>query len=1689
MNKFDKFIGKAIKTKKKVKSVVEPHLILIKFLRNLEESENIKIDLENFRKKTQHPLSLSVVNFMLSQDSDNIIILQAKEFASRIEKNNEITTRELFVDIPNCSKTLILNFFNKISKISIENVRNEIEIFINDTDCKFDENIIEIINYISNQNDEDLNIIIHSFIQRNKVVTKNRPSLKQYYEKYLSDSDEFEKEKITTQILLTPLSNKEERERLLNELKKFTKNDDITLLCKNIIISKMLKKYEFTENDDIEVFSKGIWLPGKINSVNSDDTFDILYGNDDKEENVKRENIRPQEDIVKNELYYVQNLNSISQEYKNIIKYNESNKKNIESVNDKITQTIKTINNLVDFYKDAKETIAKVERGEKILKYYPTSPNERYDDNVDEEKEDIKRYSIEIKQNKSELEKLRQTLAVMKNRQKIINSKIIVLEKDNIRVKEILQKAKDKLKFFNDNIENLHNIINIWENDKKIEEADMRSRENEGKPPRTDKERRWTTIDIESIDAKIKDLNDDINSYKNKIEFITRILGRTQTNRIDYDIGIDTEEIQKEIFHKYNKKIPTNFINDMYDEIQDSHAKNVDDNNKFLEIIYTDDSDFEESSELYNKYRNDSDESESIKKKKNIYAGIDTRINEFTESEKKKQEENEKKTEEIEADIKEIANKNRRELDEICKKYKINVANIDDIITYKEIIINKLRTRQKYLFNLLTAEDEERIKNKNIENKIKLYDANDENFINFLINIKDNIDNESELKDAISVFFENIEDTKVEEIMNLMSNNYDINTFKEFLRCFFEQKKDKDSYNFIQYYNKFGYVIENENKKDEEEGEEENEDVEEEEKFNKDVRKKNCDNYKQILQKYNIVDETTLNIWKQNNENKKGKKDDKKFYKYDNDTEYEMVLLAYKNVIEEKLCGNTNDEVNLDESELIAIYEKKMKIAKKLNIKFNPKLDNKNKNKNNIYYLIEILNTLINNNKSNNENYKAFDEHLSIRNFWLGINLNDENEVIRKMKEIIKTKLLTNFYKNEEIYNSHKYSDIFNQMLNNLSITSIIEMVNEYLQQYRLTFVEYYAQFCIDQEKMYNKLNNIQRFVCDRKKPFEANTECKQEFSTYEQLDEHINKIHYDTLGEQPYDQAYFMNRPWINNIIKKTFICKIDDDSFILDFDLFIKTSDSIPNKFTDVYGNVWFQVNKHFFNIETNKYISKQQNDEVLSFFDNRYKTCLLKIKLGFKIVSDDPTKDFIIQNEDIFKNEQEFFDTIYDKLNEITVNKLLDDNLNKNSLDLGRKYIEKSFANFGITYTYDEIFKNIDNENLTIREYANYIFSICSYLGNELFDNIFRKRLVKKYYNPEEIINLNMADKIPETQCNGNNFSASVIKYMNDKIDKDVYQFGETLFITSRDSNIQLYQLSNETTLQGRFGERKHFFHINIPEMYDSINYICKKEIGNIKVEDIILYSEKTDNEINQYCLNIKDVLKHIYNNDDIDYFPEIPTWFYDDIKRKYNKNLIDEVENIVKDEENKDEDDYEYKFVNIIISDIIAKTNNTYNLQQLYKLFGVIDENTEEDEIEEEEEEEEDEEEEKEEVKTRLLKDIKKNSEGRYIFERSEEKEDGGNTKYIEEDNDIEEDYDNNFDEEYDNDNNFDEEYDNDNNDNNNDNNDNDNDNKTKCEICNMYKGNEIVKTIKMENIKKKKFKIITICTGCLLEMEF
>jgi hypothetical protein len=58
----------------------------------------------------------------------------------------------------------------------------------------------------------------------------------------------------------------------------------------------------------------------------------------------------------------------------------------------------------------------------------------------------------------------------------------------------------------------------------------------------------------------------------------------------------------------------------------------------------------------------------------------------------------------------------------------------------------------------------------------------------------------------------------------------------------------------------------------------------------------------------------------------------------------------------------------------------------------------------------------------------------------------------------------------------------------------------------------------------------------------------------------------------------------------------------------------------------------------------------------------------------------------------------------------------------------------------------------------------------------DNIFEKRLLKKYYNVEQLFNLTIEDKIPEILCNDDEYVSKVSEYMEYKLNEFVYKFGE-------------------------------------------------------------------------------------------------------------------------------------------------------------------------------------------------------------------------------------------------------------------------------------------------------------------------
>ena len=271
-----------------------------------------------------------------------------------------------------------------------------------------------------------------------------------------------------------------------------------------------------------------------------------------------------------------------------------------------------------------------------------------------------------------------------------------------------------------------------------------------------------------------------------------------------------------------------------------------------------------------------------------------------------------------------------------------------------------------------------------------------------------------------------------------------------------------------------------------------------------------------------------------------------------------------------------------------------------------------------------------------------------------------------------------------------------------------------------------------------------------------------------------------------------FINRPWISGNIKHTYISEVSEiytdvfNTYIVkdEYCRKIKTKDGTVCSKETKDGTVWYSVNNLFYILETDKNIFKVQEGDILSFYYHD-KECYLQVKLGFLMVDIETMfiqENFIVQDENIYKEEKKYFEKMFRTLNEVSVSAFLEEKMKAFSVEeIGYYYLTKNFEKFDIKYSIDDIFKNFIDSETTIKEYATYVFSIITFIDNySICDNIFLKRLKKKYYKAEEILNLTLEEKIPEILCNDDEYRKKIKYYIDAKIMEDVYKFGEVAFI---------------------------------------------------------------------------------------------------------------------------------------------------------------------------------------------------------------------------------------------------------------------------------------------------------------------
>lgn len=977
-----------------------------------------------------------------------------------------------------------------------------------------------------------------------------------------------------------------------------------------------------------------------------------------------------------------------------------------------------------------------------------------------------------------------------------------------------------------------------------------------------------------------KDIQSKIDEIKNEKlggPFIKHVL-RDYTDE-NGDITVEFDEIKDKLRERYNKEVSIEEIRQNFDELQDIIAKKQDEKNEkeYVEEKVADDEEEEE-----NKKKKKTKPSKVVPKK--IFKNIETKkgINEQTG--------NDYNIEFSRTLFKQRLEKSNREITYILNQ---NVEGSDLKVSYDEI------QRQIYeKFNNMVSIDDIKESYRELEtglivgyfdaeeNENELQKLNEEldknkseyyeNFITFLKSLL-NINSEMEILEKITNFVNtNKEKFKnICRILNIIKNNYNSREIKIYIKCFLEQ----DKINFYRFYEKFGYVILNE--------------FDDIEKDNKDEDEEDEDEYEGLGIKYILT------------------KMIKKARMYN----------IYYNI---NVATLKNDEIEIHVKNLKKLISENKHLVKNIYASFKYHLDLRE-------FLLSLVDTEENDEESLNSD-NLLDKTRYVSNILINSdNLSDKNiaEIYKKIKIYMKDVFMGYIKNNEAIFKKSNYYYLFDEILKNMEIKSVIRMIGEYLNQYELSFNEYYIKFLKDNDiKEINKNIYINNLTCNvlitlNEKEWDVETQryirgddediCGYEAINTEDLERHKKEVHINKKIEKEekidiniFDVSMYKNRPWISELIKKTYISKVGDDT-ILEFNNYIVSTDSMT-----IEDKIWYCANDIFFHLETNKYIKKLQKDDILSFYD-KGNTCILEINIGFLMENN----NFIKQDENIYNSEISYIETINGELNEHSVKKMLERPLSDSIKKVGNVLLSRAFSRRNIKYSATEILQYIDNINLTTEKYAQKIGEIIVFIDiNNVCDNIFEKRLLKKYYNVEQLFNLTVEDKIPEILCNDDKYASKVLEYMENKLNEFVYKFGENIFITSKD-NLNYQRKKFE------------FIYNNMEEIkYESVQKFCNNSRND--VEDLIIYKE---NEYNT-CINIKDILKHIYNNKKYDYFPKnISSQFYEKMKKIYSKSII-EPKDVSVNEYEQLPLITEYLFIERIIYDI-NKRDSSLSLNKLKK----------------------------------------------------------------------------------------------------------------------------------------------------------
>jgi hypothetical protein len=321
-----------------------------------------------------------------------------------------------------------------------------------------------------------------------------------------------------------------------------------------------------------------------------------------------------------------------------------------------------------------------------------------------------------------------------------------------------------------------------------------------------------------------------------------------------------------------------------------------------------------------------------------------------------------------------------------------------------------------------------------------------------------------------------------------------------------------------------------------------------------------------------------------------------------------------------------------------------------------------------------------------------------------------------------------------------------------------------------------------------------------------------------------------------PYDGCFKDQRdvPWLKNI-DFTIITPALGDS-LHEISDYIQKDISYPFK-----GLKWYRVKKTFHNLMCRSFRTRdEESNSVVATINGK------KVRMQIAYVTKD--KDFIIQDEDIFKLEKEYIKNLkmypHDKVSLFLKSKI-DESTQKFAKDRLAEILSfvapevEEYKDPNGQYITRAVEKMMENSVIN-RDLLTRIAEIGVYLKDN--NGIFFKRIKQEYYIPEILVTLTREEKLPEVFDDP---TEKNIYQINNIIDNQVNNFVQTL----ADS---IYQKNNATE---RVPMRPY---AQLPQYkVNKWKSACDEDLEGVPDEHIVYYKE--DGKV--YCLLISNIYEQL------------------------------------------------------------------------------------------------------------------------------------------------------------------------------------------------------------------------------------